>query len=804
MKATIKLHYCTNDGAKLQLVPVEGKPIDMRQEEGGYWSVAIELHSDRPFRYGYRVVEGRKTLRSEWGKGHALTEIAGCPAVDVTDHWCDAPQNRPLYSSMFRQRIFSRTVEPAPVMAGATHYIEVEAALPLTEKLAVVGSSVGLGEWQTAMALPMIYLGNYRWGIALRERAYAEYKFVVTTAEGAFLRWERGENHILPQSDKMHLTLGLRLRDDAQWRGAGVAVPVFSLRSEQSFGVGEFADLQLLGDWCAQTGQRVIQILPINDTSMSMTWADSYPYNTLSSFALHPLYLRLSDVGYLRGDADRAEMEALQAELNALPEVDYERVINAKLKYLRKMYEQLGARCMESKSYRDFEKQNRAWLMPYAVFSVLRDKYKTADFTKWATFSKFIEKRCAAFAERNEKEVGFYYYMQYHLDRQLRKVRDYLHSKGVVLKGDIPIGVSRTSVDVWQNPELFVQTSSAGAPPDDFSAEGQNWGFPIYNWEKMAEDNYAWWRARFAKMADYFDAYRIDHILGFFRIWAVPEGAKNALLGAFAPSLPYSVTEIRCEGFDFDEECDVAKSVDDDNVLWMACGEGFVPRITPYSTDVFEALPKSQQEAFVRLHDNFYYRRHNTFWGMTGAERLAKLIASTSMLACGEDLGMIPACVPQVMREEQILSLEIERMSKEYGVAYGDTSRYPYLSVCSTSTHDMAPLRLWWRDEAEQQYYFEQVLGLEGEAPKDATVELCENIVERHLASPSMLVVLPLQDWLSLSEELRAEDIERERINIPAVANHYWRYRMHLPLEELVGATDFNAKIKALVEEGKR
>ena len=689
-------------------------------------------------------------------------------------------------------------------MVGATHYIEVEAALPLTEQLAIVGSSKGLGEWQTAKAVPMTYLGNYRWGVALRERGCAEYKFVVTTVENDFLRWERGENRRIPASDKMHLTLGLRLRDDVQWRGAGVAVPVFSLRSEQSFGVGEFADLQLLGDWCSQTGQRIIQILPINDTSMSMTWADSYPYNTVSSFALHPLYLRLSDVGYLRGEADRIEMEALQAELNALPEMDYERVVKAKIKYLRKMYEQLGARCMDSKSFRDFEKQNRAWLMPYAVFSVLRDKYNTADFTKWPTFSKFAEKRCAAFAERNEKEVGFYYYMQYHLDRQLRKVRDYLHLKGVVLKGDIPIGVSRTSVDVWQNPELFVTTSSAGAPPDDFSAEGQNWGFPIYNWDKMAEDNYAWWRARFAKMADYFDAYRIDHILGFFRIWAVPEGAKNALLGAFAPSLPYSATEIRGEGFDFDDKRDVATNLKSDNVLWLAYGEGFVPRISPFTTAKFESLPKSQQEAFVRLHDNFYYRRHNALWGTTGAERLAKLTASTSMLACGEDLGMIPSCVPQVMADEQILSLEIERMPKEYGVAYGDTSRYPYLSVCSTSTHDMAPLRLWWRDEAQRDTYYKDVLGLKDDAPSEATAELCEKIVARHLASPSMLAILPLQDWLSLSEELRSNDIERERINIPSVAHHYWRYRMHISLEELLSASDYNDRVAELISKAKR
>ena len=802
MKAKLHLHYCTAEGAKLQIVSVDGKATDMRNEGNGFWSVDIELHSNRPYRYSYRVMEGRRVVRTEWGEPHSLTEVLGTPSVEVVDHWSDNPLDKPLHTSMFRHGLFSRTVEVAPAMVGATHYLEVEAALPTAERLAIVGSSVGLGEWTKPQS--MTYLGNYRWGVALRECAYAEYKFVVVDGDGALLRWEQGENRTLHETTSLQMTFGLRLRDNVQWRGAGVAVPVFSLRSKSSFGVGEFADLQLLGDWCAATGQRIIQILPINDTTMSLSWEDSYPYNTLSSFALHPLYIRLSDVGYLRDEADRREMEALQEELNALPEMDYERVVRAKMKYLRKMYELLGKRCMDSKSFRDFEKQNRSWLMPYAVFSVLRDKYGTANFEKWKTFSKFIEKRCAAFAERNEQEVGFYYYVQYHLDRQLRKVCDYLHSKGVVLKGDIPIGVSRTSVDVWQNPELFVPSSSAGAPPDDFAAEGQNWGFPIYNWEKMAEDGYAWWRARLAKMADYFDVYRIDHILGFFRIWAVPEGAKNALLGAFTPSLPYTASEIRGEGFDFDAERDVAADYSDDNVLWLAYGEGYVPRISPYTTESFKALPKLQQEAFARLHDNFYYHRHNAFWGMTGAERLGLLTSVTKMLACGEDLGMIPSCVPQVMREEQILSLEIERMPKEYGVRYGDVLRLPYLSVCSTSTHDMSPLRLWWRDEAQQQYYYSKILGLEGEAPAEATAELCEHIIARHLAAPSMLAILPLQDWLSVSEELRSADIERERINVPAVARHYWRYRMHLTLEELLAAEGFTAQIALLVAESKR
>ena len=804
MKALLKIHYCTEGGAKLQIAPVGGSPIDMRSGENGFWSAEIELYSNRPFCYNYRVVKGRQLLRVEQSGVHSLTEIEGVPVVEVLDHWYDAPENRPLYSSMFKHRIFARAAESMPTLVGATHYVEVEAALLPSERLAVVGSSRGLGEWQAEQALPMSYLGNYRWGVALRESESVEYKFVVNGSDGTFLRWERGENRTLPAADRLQLILGLRLNDSAMWRGAGVAVPLFSLRSEQSFGVGEFADLQLLGDWCHATGQSIIQILPINDTTMTMSWEDSYPYNAVSSFALNPLYIRLTDVGFLRGEAERAEMEALQAELNSLPDVDYERVIKAKMKYLRKLYEQLGARCMDSKSFRDFEKRNREWLMPYAVFSVLRDKYRTADFNKWKTFTKYAEKRCMAFAERNEKAVGFYYYVQYHLDRQLRKACDYLHSNGVVLKGDVPIGVARTSVDVWQNPELFDTKSSAGAPPDAFSTEGQNWGFPLYNWEKMAKDSYAWWRARFTKMADYFDAYRIDHILGFFRIWGVPQGAKSALLGTFSPALPYSASEIRCEGFDFDAERDVAHDLESNDVLWLACGEGYVPRISPFKTETFKALSRSQQRIFKSLHDNFYHHRHNVFWGATGVERLSVITSATTMLACGEDLGMIPSCVPQVMREQQILSLEIERMPKACGIAVDDVMRYPYLSVCTTSTHDMSPLRLWWRDEADKAFYYNTVLGLEGDAPEEAAAELCEKIVSRHLASPSMLVILPLQDWLSLSKELRSSDIERERINLPAVSRHYWRYRMHLSLEELLSNEKFNEVLKSLIVSNKR
>ena len=307
-------------------------------------------------------------------------------------------------------------------------------------------------------------------------------------------------------------------------------------------------------------------------------------------------------------------------------------------------------------------------------------------------------------------------------------------------------------------------------------------------------------------MARYFDAYRIDHILGFFRIWEVPRSERSAILGYFNPSKPYSEEEIASFGFSFNAEKQTTNRENPKDVLFIRYPyeEGYMPRIEGYNTSMYKQLYKEQQEAYMRLHEDFFYHRHNDFWRENAMRRLPALMQATRMLTCGEDLGMIPACVPDVMAQEHILSLEIERMPKEYGVAYGDTMRYPYLSVCSTSTHDMAPLRLWWRDEAKHDTYYKDVLGLEGDAPEEATAELCEKIVARHLASPSMLAVLPLQDWLSLSEELRSDDIEHERINIPAVAHHYWRYRMHLPLEELLSASEYNNKVNQLIADSKR
>lgn len=810
MKITICVHYRTEWGEQLSLVLADGTRVEMSCA-GEEWRAVLNVPKrTKQLCYSFEVLSDGATVRSEWGATRCVALSGVTDSLTIEDAWSDRPSNRAFYTSLFTDTVFAHAVEPMPALGASGLRIEVEApTLARGERLALLGNVPSLGAWGTEHVCPMCHIGESRWAVVLDCSEMAEYKFVVTDAvTGEVVRWEDGENRRLMPVKGATIVRGLRLRDAIHWRGAGVAVPMFSLRSESSFGVGDFADLHLLADWCHKCGGNIIQILPINDTTMTGTWKDSYPYNANSTIALHPLYIRLESVARLRKKADRERFERLAKELNALPAVDYERVLAAKFEYLRIAFAEQGAKCLSGREYKEFVAKNEGWLTPYAVYSVLRDKYKTPNFNKWGKYAVYSAKECAKLAEKYAEQVDFYRFVQFHLDRQLHAAIEYGHSLGVALKGDIPIGVSPISVDAWVSPELFVMTSSAGAPPDDFSVTGQNWGFPIYNWDEMAKDGYAWWKTRFRKMAEYFDAYRIDHILGFFRIWEVPLDAVNALLGEFNPSLPFTADEIRWRGFDFDPSRDVAKDYASDNVLWLEYRHKpghYYPRITPFDTERFASLSDGQKHAFAEIHNEFYYRRHNDFWKDIADSRLSMLVETTRMLTCGEDLGMIPDCVPEVMQRQQILSLEIERMSKDTGVEFGDVMHYPYMAVCTTSTHDMNPVRAWWRENRETtQHYYNNVMQWWGDAPEDATPEVCREIVNRHLASPAMLTILPLQDWLSINGAIRYADPEAERINVPANPTHYWRYRMHLTLEDLLASDEFNKDVEYLIKANYR
>ncbi len=601
------------------------------------------------------------------------------------------------------------------------------------------------------------------------------------------------------------------------FRVAGTQIPVFSLRSRRSFGVGDFGDLRQMVDWIALTGQRLLQILPINDTTSTHTKEDSYPYSCISVFALHPQYIELGALPALKQEEDRKRFDSLRQELNALPQIDYERVNNAKLEYLHLLYEQEGHKTLKSDDFNEFFAETQEWLVPYAQFCHLRDTHQTGDFRQWPESERqWNEKnRKALSTPRNKiyKDVAFWYYVQYLLNTQLAAVHAYARSKGVILKGDIPIGVARCGCDVWQEPRYFNLNGQAGAPPDDFAVDGQNWGFPTYNWDEMLRDGCHWWERRFRNMSKFFDAYRIDHVLGFFRIWEIPVPVKSGLLGQFSPSLALTCDEIYSYGIDpqvlKENTAPIIKGEDaPTDVLFLRDHKNpelFHPRIAAQKTTSFQRLTNQQQEAFNNLYEQYFYHRNNQFWYDEAMLKLPKLVRATRMLCCAEDLGMVPPCVQWVMDELGILSLELESMPKEPWVRFGHVERNPRRSVATISSHDTPTLRMWWDEDWERtQDYYNNILHREGDAPHPLPGGLAKDIIDRHLACPSMICVISLQDWLAIDEHLRHKDANAERINIPAVAHHYWRYRMHLNIEDLKNDKQFTESIREMIVRGNR
>jgi 4-alpha-glucanotransferase len=676
------------------------------------------------------------------------------------------------------------------------------------ERLAIMGAGDTFGNWEAKRAIDMYEHEANEWVISLDADTLPqtlEFKFVGLDDEiDVTPLWENGENRtiVLPQLEQGEVVvyeLSQAFFPIYPWKGAGTVIPIFSLRSEGSFGVGDFGDLKQMVDWCAKTKQRVLQVLPINDTNMTYTWQDSYPYNSISIYALHPQYTDFRQLPALKDPERKAYFDALQKELNALPQIDYERMNNAKLEYLRELYAQEGSKAMKSEAFKQFFAENKEWLVPYAAFCHYRDFYGTATFSEWPDHKTFTEKEREAMSKSTTKiykEVAFWYYVQFNLDQQMRAAHAYARKNKVILKGDIPIGISRDGVEAWVEPKYFNLNGQAGAPPDAFSADGQNWGFPTYDWDTMLADGCSWWVRRFRKMAEYFDAYRIDHVLGFFRIWEIPVPEKSGLMGQFSPALGLSREEIEAYGVQFNDGLFLVDHKRNDR--WH-------PRIAVQYQEAYNQLNEDQKYHFNQLYNDYFYRRNNQFWYTEAMKKLPKLTQATRMLVCAEDLGMVPDCVPWVMNELRILSLEIQSMPKDPTTRFGHLSRNPYRSVDTISTHDMPTLRQWWdEDEERTQSYFNTMLFRGGPAPHPLPDWLAKDIVSRHLTSPSMLCLLSFQDWISIDDGLRLPDENAERINIPANPRHYWRYRMHLTIEQLLAADDLNNEISTLIIQSGR
>ena len=860
----------------------------MQTVDGVHWDcqVSCVIGTGTSVDYFYSIENGGRKERREWGVvAHRLEATCENGQIyDIYDHWIDIPEDSYLYTSAITDCVVGKKIEQPRITPFAkTVRLQVRAPqLSQGMALYVTGGEVAMGEWDDSKAIRMTEHNINEWLADIDAGELADslidFKFFAKDDATGNIVWEYSNNRSVQLPDLADGQVVVYDLSQAFFplppvRCAGTLVPVFSLRSRESFGVGDFGDLKKMIDWVAKTKQRVLQILPINDTTITHTWTDSYPYSCISIFALHPQYADLNQLPKIADKALADEMEQLRQELNALPQIDYERVNDAKVRYLRAIYEQEGKDTLASKEFKQFFKETEQWLVPYAQYCFLRDTNGTADFLKWEGHTSWNEDDRAALSNGRTKayrDVAFYYFVQFILSEQMKAAHEYARANHVILKGDIPIGVNRFGCDVWSEPRYFNLNGQAGAPPDDFSVSGQNWGFPTYNWDEMIADGCQWWVRRFQNMQQYFDAYRIDHVLGFFRIWEIPATAVHGLLGHFSPALGMSREEIEGYGLHWQEdlfttpfitdwvldrvfheraqevrekyvepkweghyrmrpEFDTQKKIEaafegctEERDIWLRDGlyslvsdvlfvrdhkdsNKFHPRISVQFDFIYENLYDSDKAIFNRLYNDYFYRRNNQFWYHEAMKKLPLLVNATRMLVCAEDLGMVPDCVEWVMNELRILSLELQSMPKDPKVRFGYLSRNPYRSVCTISSHDMPTLRQWWDENWERtQAYHNTMLHRGDAAPHPLPGWLARDILSRNLYSPSMLCIISIQDWMAMDENLRLDDPDAERINIPANPKHYWRYRMHVNLEDLMENQDFNGNMIEMITNSGR
>jgi 4-alpha-glucanotransferase len=882
MKVHFYLRYSTKFGENLTIIierngQVQHYPMQYVNQE--FWHLVLELDDKKAtLQYRYELQRREQLPVDDWEWARAI-DLAQHPKGDVllVDTWSDGSAYEHAFATQPFRDIFFKKTDTTTVKQPAKFTHEFRAKAPLLrtgERLCLLGSGHGLHDWSGSQPLLMNREGD--WWVGRTDLGSDDfpvaYKYGVwNDLEKRFVRFEGGDNRALYFASEKGQTVvvhdGFVRMPNDQFKGAGVAIPVFSLRSNQSYGTGEFTDLKLLADWASSVGMKMIQLLPVNDTSATGTFTDSYPYAAVSAFALHPLYL---NVGQVAGKANAAllkEFNKKQAALNALDTVDYVAVMAEKQTAMRALYAKLGEKTLADKAFLAYFEENKHWLMPYAVFSWLKEQNGTSDFTQWKKYGVFVQKEIEALTAKGAKslpDIAFHYFVQWHLHLQLKEATDYAHAKGLALKGDIPIGIYRYSCDAWVAPELYNMGRQSGAPPDDFAASGQNWGFPTYNWERMKADGFAWWRQRFEQMSLYFDAFRIDHILGFFRIWSIPLDAVEGILGRFVPAIPMREQEFWQAGIGFNKErlCDPYIS---ERVLWeifdedAALAREFLQikqgtnryELKPaFGTQRkveahFATLPATETNTRLRdglyrllanvilledeggnyhfriaidkcssfnhldddikarlhaLYVNYFFRRQDAFWQREAMEKLPALKRSTQMLICGEDLGMVPDCVPDVMRDLGILSLEIQRMPKQPGTAFFHPKDAPYLAVVTPSTHDMSTIRGWWEeDRALSQRFYNDMLERTGDAPYFCEPWINRSIVEQHFYAPAMWSIFQLQDLMGIDGDLRRDNPEDERINVPANPKHYWRYRMHLSLEALQQKAGFNGDVAEMI-----
>ena len=644
----------------------------------------------------------------------------------------------------------------------------------------------------------------------------------------------------------------------------GVLVPVSALRSDENLGVGEFADIPALAQWCKSVGFDLIQLLPVNDSG-----GESSPYSALSAFVLHPIYLRITDLPEVDGlpAADRSSIldsiTAIRTEHADAPRIRYRELLSAKLAVVTEIFSRIsvdhGMRAVLDRFIAD----NR-WIHQYAAFKVLKAVNAERAWMNWPECRDPEPADIDAVWKDDgmARELNFHVWLQMRLEEQFSRVARQVADAGITLKGDLPILMNEDSADVWAHRAAFITRLRAGAPPDMFTSVGQNWGFPIYNWDHLAHSGYQWWKDRLTQAAKYYAAYRIDHVLGFFRVWAIPEQNYSGLLGHFFPSVSVSRDRLHETGLDdgrirwlaephlAGDEIRNALGAETDTVISLAfvqigkedlyvfrdsingerdiqglslpdailewligryadralialADDCFAPTWSFRSCSRYQQIQPHEKTAFERLV-NSLAAESEEIWEDQARRLLGFMREATDMLVCAEDLGVIPKAVPRVLTELGMLGLRIPRWARLWdqpGQPYVPPSEFPFLTVCAPSVHDTSTMRGWWEEEPGNEAFW-SCLGLDLPVAETYDVPTARRVTAAILDAGSSICVLQLQDVLALASGIPSVPPDDERVNVPGTANDInWSYRLPFGMKELAAQGDLIDILRPLLQK---
>jgi 4-alpha-glucanotransferase len=568
---------------------------------------------------------------------------------------------------------------------------------------------------------------------------------------------------------------------------AGVSFPLSSVFTHHSSGSGDIYSLQVIGEWAKKSGISILQILPLNDLGFGRS-----PYSSVSAFAIDPIYISLHLLGI------KTE------KVNSVPkEVHFTKVRQEKLGILGEHFNSIANESFFTQLDHYISKYN--WIRIYATFKVLYERNEGIHWSFWNDGNSYSNMLSDIVAHKHKQDFYFQVWLQKIAFEQLSNAAKHLEKIGVFLKGDMPILTSDNSADVWANPDLFDRSLLSGAPPDNFNSDGQNWGFPIINWKNMESTGYRWWKERLHYLENFYHLYRIDHVLGMYRIWAIQRGTASARKGYFHPQIGASrreFNELRLFPEDFLGEIISEFSPDKYIFHW-----DFL------KSDTYQRFPETIRANLYTL-SAAHCPEDELFWKDNGEKILNLLMKESGMIPCAEDLGAVPSFVRTSILELGLIGLDIIRWTRSFeDGSYILPEDYRPIAVSALSVHDTSTALGWWNETSvDDKAFFLKSLHKVLKHPKlledsKPDSELMRAFLEFAFSAASLYSIHMLQDYIFTGNHasifyLNPED---HRINVPGTTEELnWGYAFPVLLEDLSQDTILSTSLKKLISKYKR